>query len=62
LKIETAKKVLKKEADFVGWSVPELMIDIKGMEYPLMIYPKRVLVAYEVIWNNRYAYDRYKNA
>jgi hypothetical protein len=42
--------------------VPELMIDIKGMEYPLMIYPKRVLVAYEVIWNNRYAYDRYENA
>jgi len=54
LKIETARKVLKKEADFVGWSVPELMMDIKGMKNPLMMYSKKVVEAYEVLSWNRY--------
>ena len=54
MKIETARKVLKKEADFVGWSVPELMIDIKGMKNPLMMYSKKVVEAYEVLSWNRY--------
>jgi len=49
LKIETAKKVLEKEAEFLGWSVYDLMMDIKGMKNPLMMYSKKVVEAYEVL-------------
>ena len=43
MKIETAKKVLEKQAEFFGWSV-----------YDLMMYSKKVVEAYEVLSWNRY--------
>ena len=55
LKIETAKKILEIQAEFLGWSVPELMMDIKGMKNqdslknPLMMYSKKVVEAYEIL-------------
>jgi hypothetical protein len=54
LKIETAKKILEKQAEFFGWSVYDLMMDIKGMKNPLMMYSKKVVEAYEVLSWNRY--------
>jgi len=51
LKIETAKKVLEKEAEFLGWSVPELMMDIK--KYNFILYSEKVIKAYEVVQYSR---------
>jgi len=47
MKIETANKILKKQAEFLGWSVPELMMDIK--KYNFIVYSEKVIKAYEVV-------------
>ena len=56
MKIETAKKILEIQAEFFGWSVYDLMMDIKGMKNPLMMYSKKVVEAYEIL-----SWDRYEN-
>jgi hypothetical protein len=53
MKIETANKVLKKQAEFFGWSVPELMMDIRSMENPFILYSEKVIKAYEVVQYSR---------
>ena len=55
MKIETSNKILKKQAEFIGWSVPELMMDIK--KYHFILYSEKVIKAYEVV-----QYPRENNA
>jgi hypothetical protein len=47
MKLETAIKQMKKEADFVGWTVPDIVRDIA--KYGRMLYSERTMEAYRVI-------------
>jgi hypothetical protein len=47
MKLETAIKQMKKEADFVGWTVPDIVQDIA--KYGRMLYSERTMEAYRVI-------------
>ena len=55
MKIETANKILKKQAEFLGWSVPELMMDIK--KYNFILYSEKVIKAYEVVRTPKKKHD-----
>ena len=49
MKIETAEKILRKEAIFLGMDPYQLIRDIQSMKTPLMVYPKKVVEAYQTI-------------
>lgn len=46
MKLETAMKVLKKESEWLGMKMPDLLEDIANNRY--MIYSARVVEAYDV--------------
>jgi hypothetical protein len=47
MKLETAIKQLKKEADFVGWTAPDIVRDIA--RHGRMLYSERTMTAYHVV-------------
>lgn len=47
MKLETAIKQLKKEADFVGWTAPEIVLDIA--RHGRMLYSERTMEAFRVV-------------
>jgi len=47
MKLETAIKQLKKEADFVGWTAPEIVLDIA--RNGRMLYSERTMQAFRVV-------------
>ena len=47
MKLETAIKQLKKEADFVGWTTPEIVLDIA--RHGRMLYSERTMEAFRVV-------------
>lgn len=47
MKLETAIRQLKKEADFVGWTAPEIVRDIA--RHGRMLYSERTMQAFRVI-------------
>jgi hypothetical protein len=47
MKLETAIKQLKKEADFVGWTAPDIVRDIA--RHGRMLYSERTMAAYRVV-------------
>jgi len=47
MKLETAIKQLKKEADFVGWTAPEIVQDIA--RYGRQLYSERTMQAFQVV-------------
>ena len=47
MKLETAIKQIKKEAEFVGWNVPDIVRDIA--KYGRMLYSERTMEAYRVV-------------
>jgi hypothetical protein len=47
MKLETAIKQLKKEADFVGWTAPDIVRDIA--RHGRMLYSERTMEAYRVV-------------
>jgi len=47
MKLETAIKQLKKEADFVGWTAPEIVQDIA--RHGRMLYSERTMQAFRVV-------------
>jgi hypothetical protein len=49
MKIETAEKILRKEAIFVGMDPYQLVRDIQSMKNPLMVYSKKVVEASQTI-------------
>lgn len=47
MKLETAIRQLKKEADFVGWTAPEIVRDIA--RHGRMLYSERTMQAFRVV-------------
>jgi hypothetical protein len=47
MKLATAIKQLKKEADFVGWTAPDIVRDIA--RHGRMLYSERTMEAYRVV-------------
>lgn len=47
MKLETAIKQLKKEADFVGWTAPDIVRDIA--RHGRMLYSERTMAAFRVV-------------
>ena len=47
MKLETAIKQIKKEAEFVGWTAPDIVRDIA--RYGRQLYSERTMEAYRVI-------------
>ena len=47
MKLETAIKQLKKEAEFVGWTAPDIVRDIA--KHGRMMYSERTMEAYHVV-------------
>ena len=60
MKIETAKKILRKEADFLGMDAKQLVRDIQSMKNPVMVYPKKVVEACQVYLTS--LINKYENA
>ena len=47
MKLETAIKQIKKEAEFIGWTVPDIVKDI--ILHGRMLYSERTMEAYRVV-------------
>ena len=47
MKLETAIKQIKKEAEFVGWTAPDIIRDIA--RHGRMLYSERTMIAFHVI-------------
>ena len=47
MKLETAIKQIKKEAEFVGWTAPDIIRDIA--RHGRMLYSERTMIAFRVI-------------
>ena len=47
MKLETAIKQIKKEAEFVGWTAPDIVRDIA--KHGRMLYSERTMIAFHVI-------------
>ena len=47
MKLETAIQQLKKEAEFVGWTAPEIVLDIA--RYGRRLYSERTMAAFQVV-------------
>jgi hypothetical protein len=47
MKLETAIKQLKKEAEFVGWTAPDIVRDIA--KHGRRMYSERTMTAYYVV-------------
>ena len=47
MKLETAIKQIKKEAEFVGWTAPDIVRDIA--KHGRQLYSERTMEAYRVI-------------
>jgi len=47
MKLETAIEQLKKEAEFVGWTAPDIVRDIA--KHGRMMYSERTMEAYHVV-------------
>jgi len=50
MRIQTAEKILRKEANFLGMNPYQLVRDIQSMKNPLMVYSKKVVEAYQTIF------------
>lgn len=47
MKLETAIKQIKKEAEFVGWTAPDIVRDIA--RYGRQLYSERTMEAYHIV-------------
>jgi hypothetical protein len=47
MKLETAIQQLKREAEFVGWTAPEIVQDIA--RHGRMLYSERTMQAFQVV-------------
>jgi hypothetical protein len=47
MKLETAIQQLKREAEFVGWTAPEIVRDIA--RYGRQLYSERTMQAFQVV-------------
>ena len=47
MKLETAIKQIKKEAEFIGWTAPDIVRDIA--KHGPMLYSERTMEAFRVV-------------